>query len=73
MIRFYGGDDDAIMHGARNLITCSADGNLRDISLLNELQSMNFSKKKQLTRVNDGLGAGPVKQFAFSTFREHDW
>ena len=36
MIRFYGGLDDPRMHGARNLITCSKDGNLRDISLLNE-------------------------------------
>ena len=35
-IRFYGGQDDPIMHGARNLISCSADGALRDISLLNE-------------------------------------
>lgn len=37
MIRFYGGQDDPSMQGARNLITCSRDGNLRDISLLNEL------------------------------------
>ena len=35
-IRFYGGLDDPSNHGARNLITCSKDGNLRDISLLNE-------------------------------------
>jgi len=35
-IRFYGGLDDPVMHGARNLISCSADGALRDISLLNE-------------------------------------
>jgi U3 small nucleolar RNA-associated protein 21 len=42
-IRFYGGLDDPTNHGARNLITCSTDGTLRDISLLNELQSMNFS------------------------------
>ena len=35
-IRFYGGLDDPNMQGARNLITCSNDGNLRDISLLNE-------------------------------------
>ena len=45
-IRFYGGLDDPTMQGARNLLTCSKDGNLRDISLLNEFQSMNFSKKK---------------------------
>lgn len=37
MLRFYGGEDDPNMQGARNLITCSNDGNLRDISLLNEL------------------------------------
>ena len=42
-IRFYGGQDDPVMHGARNLISCSADGALRDISLLNEFQSMDFS------------------------------
>lgn len=35
-IRFYGGLDDPTNQGARNLITCSQDGNLRDISLLNE-------------------------------------
>ena len=44
-IRFYGGQDDPVMHGARNLISCSADGALRDISLLNEFQSMDFSVK----------------------------
>jgi len=73
MIRFYGGLDDPNMQGARNLITCSKDGNLRDISLLNELQSMNFSKKKQLTKIHDGLDSGSVNQFAFSQFRENDW
>jgi WD40 repeat protein len=45
-LRFYGGLDDPANQGARNLVTCSKDGNLRDISLLNEFQSMNFSKKK---------------------------
>jgi len=35
-IRFYGGQDDPIMNGARNLLSCSEDGCLRDISLLNE-------------------------------------
>jgi U3 small nucleolar RNA-associated protein 21 len=35
-LRFYGGKDDNINHGARNLITCAADGQLRDVSLLNE-------------------------------------
>ena len=72
MVRFYGGLDDPNLQGARNLITCSKDGNLRDISLLNELQSLNFSKKK-LEKVNDGLDAGAVNKFAFSSFREHDW
>lgn len=65
-IRFYGGLDDPSNHGARNLITCSKDGNLRDISLLNEFQSMNFSKKKQFKKLNDGLDGGAVKQFDFS-------
>ena len=72
-IRFYGGLDDPVNHGARNLITCSQDGNLRDISLLNEFQSMNFSKKKQLTKLNEGLHSGPIASFDFSQFRERDW
>ena len=70
MIRFYGGQDDPTMQGARNLITCSKDGNLRDISLLNEFQSMNFSRKKLLQKVQDGLDSGPVNTFDFSQFRE---
>lgn len=56
-IRFYGGEDDPIMHGARNLISCSNDGTLRDISLLNEFQSMDFSQKnlsKGLIRNEEG-------------------
>lgn len=61
------------MQGARNLLTCSKDGNLRDISLLNEFQSMNFSKKRQLKSIEDGLESGPVKSFDFSQFRERDW
>jgi U3 small nucleolar RNA-associated protein 21 len=72
-IRFYGGLDDPANQGARNLITCAKDGNLRDISLLNEFQSMNFSKKKQMTKVNEGLDCGPVSSFDFSQFRERDW
>ena len=72
-IRFYGGLDDPTMQGARNLLTCSKDGNLRDISLLNEFQSMNFSKKKQLRSIEDGLQSGSVKSFDFSQFRERDW
>lgn len=61
------------MQGARNLISCSKDGNLRDISLLNEFQSVNFSKKKLLASRNNGLDSGSVESFAFSQFREHDW
>lgn len=56
-IRFYGGQDDPVMQGARNIISCSADGQLRDISLLNEFQSMNFSQKnlkKGLVRNEEG-------------------
>lgn len=34
---------------------------------------MNFSKKKQLKKANDGLDCGPVDKFAFSQFRENDW
>ena len=73
MIRFYGGLDDPSMQGARDLITCSKDGNLRKVSLLNEFQSVNFSRKKQLSARNDGLDSGPVESFAFSQFRENDW
>jgi U3 small nucleolar RNA-associated protein 21 len=72
-IRFYGGLDDPTMQGARNILTCSKDGHLRDISLLNEFMSMNFSKKKQLKSIEDGLGSGPVKSLDFSQFRERDW
>ena len=61
------------MQGARNLITCSVDGNLRDISLIKEFQSMNFSKKKQLLKTQDGLDSGPVKSFAASQYREQEW
>lgn len=46
---------------------------MRDISLLNEFQSMNFSKKKQLKNKQDGLEAGTVTSFDFSQFRERDW
>ena len=35
-IRFYGGKDDPVNQGARNIISCAPDGSLRDISLLNE-------------------------------------
>ena len=73
MIRFYGGQDDPRMQGARNLISCSKDGNLRDISLLNEFQSLNFSRKKTLKKLQDGLDSGPVERFSFSQFREQDW
>lgn len=65
------------MQGARNLITCSADGALRDISLLNEFQSLDFSVKnlsKGRVRNEEGDGRlGQVNQFDFSQFRERDW
>jgi len=71
-IRFYGGLDD---RSARNLLSCGKDGHLRDISLLNEFASMNFSQKKALKSMHDGCQTenGPVKQFGFSQFRERDW
>ena len=76
-IRFYGGQDDPVMHGARNLISCSNDGQLRDISLLNEFQSIDFSQKnlnKGLLRNEEGsCSLGKIKQFGFSEFRERDW
>jgi hypothetical protein len=34
-----------VNQGARNIISCAPDGSLRDISLLNEFQSINFSQK----------------------------
>ena len=65
------------MHGARNLLSCSADGNLRDISLLNEFQSMDFSQKnlkKGLVRNEEGdMKLGKITGFEFSQFRERDW
>ena len=76
-IRFYGGQDDPIMHGARNLISCGADGSLRDISLLNEFMSMDFSQKNlKGGRVRNDQGdtrLGKVTDLAFSQFRERDW
>lgn len=76
-IRFYGGKDDPVNQGARNIISCSSDGQLRDISLLNEFQSMNFSKKNfqtsKIKRDEGDLGVGAVKQFDFCEFRERDW
>ena len=76
-IRFYGGYDDPVMHGARNLISCSADGALRDISLLNEFHSMDFSIKnlsKGRVRNEEGDGKlGKVTNFDMSEFRERDW
>jgi U3 small nucleolar RNA-associated protein 21 len=76
-IRFYGGLDDPVMHGARNLLSCSADGNLRDISLLNEFQSMDFSQKnlaKGLVRNDKGdCKLGKISNFDFSEFRQRDW
>jgi U3 small nucleolar RNA-associated protein 21 len=65
------------MHGARNLISCSVDGNLRDISLLNEFQSMDFSQKnlvKGNIRNEEGnMKLGKISSFEFSQFRERDW
>jgi hypothetical protein len=65
------------MHGARNIISCSADGALRDISLLNEFQSMDFSQKNlKKGNVRNDKGdcqLGKVTQFDFSQFRERDW
>lgn len=77
-IRFYGGKDDPVNHGARNLVTCSTDGYLRDISLLNEFQSMNFSMKnlnKTDLRREEGdfYGVSTITKFDFSEFRERDW
>ncbi len=76
-IRFYGGKDDPVNQGARNIISCSSDGQLRDISLLNEFQSMNFSKKNfqnsKIKRDEGDEGFGSVTQFDFCEFRERDW
>lgn len=50
---------------------------MRDISLLNEFQSMNFSSKylykSELRREVGDAGIGAVTQFDFSQFRERDW
>ena len=58
------------MHGARNLLSCSADGTLRDISLLNEFQSMDFSQKnlvKGAVRNEEGnMKLGKITKFDFS-------
>ena len=65
------------MHGARNLVSCSRDGALRDISLHNEFQSMDFSVKnlsKGRIRSQNGDGrVGQIADFAFSENRERDW
>ena len=76
-IRFYGGQDDPVMHGARNLISCSKDGALRDICLHSEFQSMNFSTKNlrqgRITSSNGDGKVGAIIDFAFSENRERDW
>jgi U3 small nucleolar RNA-associated protein 21 len=78
-IRFYGGKDDPVNQGARNIVSCAPDGSLRDISLLNEFQSMNFSQKnlKQsadlLREEGESSSIGKVRQFDFCEFRERDW
>ena len=76
-IRFYGGKDDPVNQGARNIISCAPDGSLRDISLLNEFQSMNFSKKNmmksEIAKEEGDQGIGKIEQFDFCEFRERDW
>lgn len=60
-IQFYGGYDDPVMHGARNIISCARDGTLRDISLYNEFQSMDFSVKNLTKgRIRSQNGDGRV-------------
>ncbi len=63
-IRFYGGKDDPVNQGARNIISCAPDGSLRDISLLNEFQSINFSQKNlqksEILRDEGDQGLGKV-------------
>lgn len=58
-------------------MSCASDGYLRDISLINEFQSTNFSskylKKSELRRELGDAGVGPVTNFDFSEFRERDW
>jgi hypothetical protein len=60
-------------------VSCAPDGSLRDISLLNEFQSMNFSQKnlKQsadlLREEGESSSIGKVRQFDFCEFRERDW
>lgn len=74
-LRFYGGKDDPVNQGARNVVTSSGDGSLRDISLLNEFQSMKFSVKQLIKRGTE-QGAdtiGAIKHFDFCEFRERDW
>jgi len=75
-LRFYGGQDESVETSSRHLISAAEDGNLRDISLLNEFQSMNFSKKnlaKISVKREDGQNIGTVSDFAFTEFRESDW
>jgi len=76
-IRFYGGWDDPVMQGARNILSCSADGAIRNINLLNEFASVDFSKKHlqkgRLRNENGSTSLGPVQGFGFSEFRENDW
>ena len=59
------------------MISCSADGAIRDISLLNEFQSVDFSVKNlSKGRVRNDRGdckLGKVTDLAFSQFRERDW
>ena len=70
-LRFY--SDDPVAHGAKNLISCSADGALRDTCLHNEFQSLDFSIKNLNTgklRSHNGLTElTPVIDFGFSENR----
>jgi U3 small nucleolar RNA-associated protein 21 len=76
LLRFYGGQDESEGTSSRHIISAAQDGYLRDISLLNEFQSMNFSKKnlgRNSVKREDGEDIGQVNQFAYSEFRENDW
>mmetsp|Transcript_16459 Transcript_16459/g.27936 ORF Transcript_16459/g.27936 Transcript_16459/m.27936 type:complete len:496 (+) Transcript_16459:1240-2727(+) len=74
-IRFYGGRDDPVMQGARNIIACAQDGSLRDINLLNEFASLDFSRKnfQGFKHKENQLDFGRVTDFDFCEFREQDW
>jgi len=65
-IRFY---------DSKHLLACSSNS-LRDLSILNEHQSTNFSYKhihKTLKKAKVAFGLNPFKEFGFSLTREKDW